>query len=145
MNDDLNFDDTHLTNTLFQKSEHGVSIFLNNANDWLGNFKHYIYGFLFIIIGIILISLCCTLGVHVKLKAWALTGYFILIHGALNFLGYFRMRCSKKNQTKPRSTIPVPIYKELIMLENKTDSKAKIAVQKSTNLATSILSNNYIA
>ena len=55
------------------------------------------------------------------------------------------MRCSKKNQTKPRSTIPVPIYKELIMLENKTDSKAKIAVQKSTNLATSILSNNYIA
>ena len=145
MNDDLNFDDTHLTNTLFQKSEHGVSIFLNNANDWLGNFKHYIYGFLFIIIGIILISLCCTLGVHVKLKAWALTGYFILIHGALNFLGYFRMRCSKKNQTKPRSTIPVPIYKELIMLENKTDSKAKIAVEKSTNLATSILSNNYIA
>lgn len=63
---------------------------------------------------------------------------------------YFRKlvgNCKRLYSNKKKTiinTVQNPIFKELIRIEEKNDSKTSSAVEKSTSLATSILADNYV-
>ena len=148
MNDDLHFDEFHISNTLFQKSENGISIFLSDVSDWIYSLKYYIYSILFVIIGFILIYLCYVLKLHINLKTLVVVGFYTIVRYSAILIHFLKMLCSTKTKTRVSAQssqlFPKTIYKDLILEETVVDSKALSAIELSTCLATSILDDNYI-
>ena len=165
LNDDLHAEEKYTFSTNFVKSQHIFSIYWENVKNFVGDIKHYIYSFLFIILGIIIVYILFTLKIFHMLFSLGLvffitTKNFLLgVKGSLNRYLIISFLCLRNLFVKKtvvdkhgginRQTIyKAPTFATMLLEENKLDLTKVKSVKKVTEndanvVATSILLGDY--
>ena len=158
LNDDLHAENKYPTFPIVVKTEYAISVYLRNAMDVIIRIKYYIFGFLFLIMGLSLIYILYVLKIFHYLFVYALTVFISVKKLFVTFFTYTSERfryylrnCFSKKKSESKHTDPIykPTFASLMLDEIKKESVKSDSVLETTRvndsnaIAMSILTGEY--